>query len=60
MADTNLITIKIRNSLNKGERIGTNDIRYLLALVDSYRNRIQTLERELEEAKSQPEPEVTS
>jgi CO/xanthine dehydrogenase FAD-binding subunit len=53
---TDLLTISIRRKLDKGDKVGTNEVRMLLGMVDTLKNRVADLEKQLTTAKQQAQP----
>jgi hypothetical protein len=54
---TDLLTISIRRKLDKGDKVGTNEIRMLLGMVDTLKNRVADLEKQLAALKQQAQPQ---
>ena len=47
-----ILALNIRRKLDKNEKVGTNEIRALLATLTAYKNRIETLEIENSQLKA--------
>ena len=55
---SDLFTLSIRRRLDKGDKIGTNEIRALLAMVETLKHRVEELEAKAAVVATTPTDEV--